>query len=59
MFLFFSSGLLEWRDAAFAACAACLGQDHPQGGVYVKDLSAFVVKNTEEMHQAGVPFTLP
>lgn len=29
----------------------CELKDHPQGGVYVKDLSAFVVKNTEEMHQ--------
>jgi len=28
----------------------CELKDHPQGGVYVKDLSAFVVKNTEEMH---------
>ena len=30
----------------------CELKDHPQGGVYVKDLSAFVVKNTDEMHQA-------
>lgn len=29
----------------------CELKDHPQGGVYVKDLSAFVVKNTEEMNQ--------
>ncbi|CAK9100331.1 unnamed protein product [Durusdinium trenchii] len=34
----------------------CELKDHPQGGVYVKDLSAFVVKNTEEMHQAGLEF---
>ncbi|CAE7400049.1 KRP95 [Symbiodinium natans] len=29
----------------------CELKDNPQGGVYVKDLSAFVVKSTEEMHQ--------
>lgn len=34
-------------------------QDHPQGGVYVKDLSAFVVKNTEEMHSVGSSLGCP
>lgn len=29
----------------------CELKDHPNGGVYVKDLSAFVVKSAEEMNQ--------
>ena len=42
---------------------AAAGQDNPQSGVYVKDLSAFVVKSTAEMHQVAgcrslVPWTV-
>ena len=43
----------RWSEKSWDTLHTELLEDNPQSGVYVKDLSAFVVKSTAEMHQAA------